>query len=168
VSAPVETPGLTPEESPEPKRVVDVVAAVRFHPEGGGVWLAKRGSDGMWEHPGGKVEPGEQFREALYRELGEKFPDVRVITIGRVLDCIDSAYEDTVYRVTYFEVMMNEPKEHPTHTEVRWMSNDEACRVDHLPSGTIFNARHLAHPEPVERDAERARKALEVLDMGDE
>ncbi len=136
---------------------VDVVAAVRRNDEGR-VWLCKRNSDGkhaglagMWEYPGGKVEPDEQLHDALVRELNEEF-SVGDIKIGEVLDSIEARYGETVYRVTFFEVSMTEPDEHPTHTEVRWMTPAEACSVDHLPSGTIFNARHLA-PTGGEEDA---------------
>ena len=174
--------------------IVDVVAAVRWAkhhaPARPDVWLCKRNSDGdhaglagMWEYPGGKVESGEQLRDALVRELQGEFPGachtvskavcdcghdtgahfhgvcnkcpccefvleveagVGPPNIGKVLDCIDSPYGDVTYRVTFFEVHMDDPTEHPTHSQVRWMSASEACSVDHLPSGTIFNARHLA------------------------
>ncbi len=141
--------------------VVDVVAAVRRRKDGA-VWLARRNSDGahaglagMWEYPGGKVERDEQLRDALVRELREEFPGV-IATVGRVLDSVHSRYGETVYRVTFFEVAMSEPVTHPTHSEVRWMTPAEACAVDQLPSGTIFNARHLAVPLSAP-DADRGR-----------
>lgn len=142
-----------------PQAPVDVVAAVRRGPTGT-VWLARRnakgahgGLAGMWEYPGGKVEPHEQLRDALVRELREEFPGCEP-KIGAVLDSIESTLTGTgtgddvlrtrTYRVTFFAVEMDDPTEHPTHSEVRWMTPAEACSVDHLPSGTIFNARHLA------------------------
>lgn len=134
--------------SEAPEQPIDVVAAVRQ--KDGLVWLCKRNSDGahaglqgLWEYPGGKVEKDEQLRDALIRELQEEFPGVNP-TIGRVLDSINSPYDSKVYRVTFFEVEMDDPESHPTHTEVRWMTTDEACAAEHLPSGTIFNAKHLA------------------------
>ncbi len=145
--------------------VIDVVAAVR-RDDLGRVWLCKRNSDGrhaglagLWEYPGGKVESDEQLRDALSRELHEEFPGLEEfpgyhLDIGRVLDSIDSRYGDIVYRVTFFDVTMTEPDQHPTHTEVRWMTPEEACGVEHLPSGTIFNARHLAR-RAGEADEER-------------
>lgn len=141
-----------------PATAIDVVAAVR-RDMGGRVWLGKRNADGahaglrgLWEYPGGKVEADEQLRDALLRELEEEFPGVAV-EIGRVLDSIDATYGNKVYRVTFFEVaMFEEPKVHPCHSEVRWMTPAEACAVPHLPSGTIFNARHLA---PATAEVER-------------
>lgn len=137
----------TVSRKPEP---TDVVAAVRK--KDGRYWVGKRNSDGdhaglrgLWEYPGGKVEPDEQLREALVRELGEEFPGCSP-TIGAVLDSINATYQGTTYRVTFFEVEMDDPTETPCHEEVGWFTPREVCQMDHLPSGTIFNARHLAAP----------------------
>jgi 8-oxo-dGTP diphosphatase len=58
----------------EPARVVLVSAAVIV--EAGRVLLTQRKSGthlaGAWEFPGGKVEPDEDPRDALVRELGEE------------------------------------------------------------------------------------------------
>lgn len=144
------TPPVRSVEAAQQEPAVDVVAAVRRDKEGR-VWLARRGSDGahaglrgMWEYPGGKVEPDEQIRDALVREMDEEF-GVRA-SVGRVLDSIESSYGDTTYRVTFFEVTFEAEPELRKHTEARWMTPAEACSVDHLPSGTVFNARHLAQP----------------------
>lgn len=136
----------------ERQAVVDVVAAVR-RDDVGRYWLCRRSADGanaglagMWEYPGGKVEAGEQLREALVREMREEFgwPSEVTVGIGAVLDNITYGK----YRVTFFEVTMAEPTELRSHTEVRWMTPDEACRVEHLPSGMIFTAKHLASAPP--------------------
>lgn len=127
--------------------VIDVVAAVRYsdaHP--GLYWLCKRkenggqgGQAGMWEYPGGKVESGEQLRDAMRRELREEFGvEAKIMSAMDVI-----AYGR--YRVTFFTVQMPDPAALNDHTEVRWVTPEEACALEHLPSGTIFNARHLAH-----------------------
>lgn len=136
--------------SPSPPAIIDVVAAFRRDDEGH-VWLCKRdasgqhgGLAGMWEYPGGKVEPGEQLRDALRRELTEEFGATGV-EVGSVLDSITTHG----YRVTFFDVTIDGSWELRCHTEARWMTPQEACEVEHLPSGTIFNAKHLASPPEV-------------------
>lgn len=54
--------------------MISVVAAIALRD--GHVLVARRASDqrqaGLWEFPGGKVEPGEQPADALARELHEE------------------------------------------------------------------------------------------------
>lgn len=158
----------SPVRDPAQPPVIDVVAAVR-RDSAGRYWLCRRNGDGahgglagMWEYPGGKVEPGEQLREALVRELQEEFGIQRPL-IGAVLDSIE--YQG--YRVTFFEVEMQDPADLYKHSEVRWMTPDEARRVEHLPSGTIFNARHLVRgvrdPSPPEPEFGGKGSSLYVL-----
>jgi 8-oxo-dGTP diphosphatase len=59
----------------KPSPIVIVVACALLD-EGSSVLIAKRPSGrllaGLWEFPGGKVEPGEELEEALIRELCEE------------------------------------------------------------------------------------------------
>lgn len=60
--------------SPAAHVSLTVVAAALIDP-GGQVLLQQRGRGehaGLWEFPGGKVEPGETLRGALVRELAEE------------------------------------------------------------------------------------------------
>jgi 8-oxo-dGTP diphosphatase len=75
-------------------RTVIVSAAVMI--ERGQVLLSrrKRGThlEGLWEFPGGKVEAGEDPRDALARELEEEL-GVRA-RVGEVVDVTFHRYED--------------------------------------------------------------------------
>lgn len=133
-------------------KLIDVVAAVRRNDQGH-YWLCRRdasgkheGLAGMWEYPGGKVEEGEGFRDALTRELQEEFEGVKPI-IGKVLDSIEYGK----YRVTFFDVHMEEPTALRCHTEVGFKTPHEVRSLEHLPSGTIFNARHVILYERVDK-----------------
>jgi len=53
------------------------VVAAAIGPDGEGRWLMHRRPAGkvhagLWEFPGGKIEPGESPREALVREIAEE------------------------------------------------------------------------------------------------
>src|SRR5437870_6026987 len=69
-SAPSGHPGMTTE------RPIVLVAAVALVDADGRVLLAERPAGkhlaGMWEFPGGKVQPGETPEVALIRELAEE------------------------------------------------------------------------------------------------
>ena len=58
------------------KRPIVIVAACALLDKEGAVLIAKRPEGrplaGLWEFPGGKVEPGEEPEEALIRELHEE------------------------------------------------------------------------------------------------
>ncbi|HEY8251052.1 MAG TPA: 8-oxo-dGTP diphosphatase MutT [Burkholderiales bacterium] len=58
------------------KRPIVIVAACALLDEKGAVLIAKRPPGrplaGLWEFPGGKIEPGEEPEEALIRELHEE------------------------------------------------------------------------------------------------
>lgn len=73
-----------------------VIVAAGVVIEGGRLLLSRRKAGahlaGMWELPGGKVEPGEDPRDALRRELAEELGiETRV---GDVLEVAFHRYED--------------------------------------------------------------------------
>ena len=73
-----------------------VLVAAGIVVEGGRVLLTQRKAgthlEGAWEFPGGKVEPGEDPREALRRELAEELGiEVRV---GEIVDVTFHKYEE--------------------------------------------------------------------------
>jgi 8-oxo-dGTP diphosphatase len=64
--------------------------------ERGRVLLTQRKSgthlEGLWELPGGKVQPGEDPREALRRELEEELGIE--VSVGEIVDVTFHRYED--------------------------------------------------------------------------
>lgn len=75
-------------------RTIQVAAAVLL--ERGKVLLTQRKTgahlEGAWEFPGGKVEPGEDPRDALRRELREELGIET--TVGEIVDVTFHRYED--------------------------------------------------------------------------
>jgi len=91
------------------EKVVEVVAAVieRDGPAGKLVLIGQRKPGGRhggkWEFPGGKVEPGEEPRAALARELCEELAIDAVI--GPQIEAYDFQYRpESLTRLTFFHV----------------------------------------------------------------
>ena len=82
-----------------------------------------------WEFPGGKVEEGEQFKEALVREIREELSVD--IEISNFFMTVEHTYPDFhlvmhVYncQLTEGEVILNE------HVDMKWLKVDELDRLD--------------------------------------
>jgi 8-oxo-dGTP diphosphatase len=85
---------------------------------------------GLWEFPGGKVEPGESDEQALLRELRE---ELRVeVQVGQRLGADLPIEETAVLRVYLCTLLAGEPAlvDHDAH---RWLSADELLDVPWIP-----------------------------------
>jgi mutator protein MutT len=79
---------------------------------------------GLWEFPGGKLEPGETIIQCIHREIQEEL--AIEITVGDPLITIDHDYGD--FTVTLFvhncQYVSGEPQLLES-TEVRWVKVDQ-------------------------------------------
>ena len=110
----------------------DVVAAVIWRdgrPAPDGTLLIARRPlggllGGLWEFPGGKVEPGESFAEALRREIREEL--VLEIEPGEFLIAVDHAY--THFRITlraYHAAWIGGEAQHLGVADHAWVTADQ-------------------------------------------
>jgi len=108
-----------------------VVAAVII--QDGRVFCAKRPMDkilgGLWEFPGGKVEPGESFEEALIREIEEELGIV--ITVDRPLLRVIHEYPSHVVHLhSYLCHWVGGDITLHVHTDAKWVTPKELKELE--------------------------------------
>jgi 8-oxo-dGTP diphosphatase len=119
------------------RRTIVVVAGVLI--EGGRLLLTQRpaGSHlaGAWELPGGKVEPDEDPRAALARELDEEL-GVQVEVL-QVVDVVFHRYEEKSVLLLFYEVRRKPGTPEPRALEVAacsWRTAGELLDGDLAPA----------------------------------
>ena len=115
-------------------KVIDVVAAI-IHKDGA-YFATQRGYgdfEGMWEFPGGKIEPGESRESALKREIQEELGID--ITINKFLCTTD--YDYPSFHLTmhcYLCSIMSGEIELREHKSARWLTAELLDSVEWLPA----------------------------------
>ena len=87
---------------PDPQAVIDVAAGLVFR-HGRLLITQRRLNDhlgGLWEFPGGKVEPDESFQACLVRELREELGIE--IQVGPEIEDITHTYPEKTVRLKFF------------------------------------------------------------------
>lgn len=116
-------------------REIDVVGAVILRR--GQVLCAQRGPGGslagLWEFPGGKIEPGETPRQALVREINEELRCE--VTVGEEVTTTRHPYDFGIVTLTtfYCELVSGTPSL-TEHAEVRWLSPTELGTLTWAPA----------------------------------
>lgn len=114
--------------------------------EGARVLLSQRKSGthlaGAWEFPGGKVEPGEDPRDALVRELREELGIE--VDVGDPLEITFHRYETKSVLLLFFTAKRTARSAEPSPIDVaavRWASVEELRDVEFPPADVAVLAK---------------------------
>jgi len=116
---------------PDARKTIDVTAGLVFRD--GKLLITQRKPDshlgGLWEFPGGKIEPGESFEDALVRELDEELGIE--VGVGALIEDITHDYPEKSVRLKFFKCrwLKNEPHPHDVHA-LAWIIRDQLRDYD--------------------------------------
>lgn len=87
----------------------------------------------MWEFPGGKIEPGEDSKDALKREIKEELDTV--IEVNDYIDTIEFDYPTFHLSMECYWCTVKEGKlTLLEHENARWLDKDTLLSVNWLPA----------------------------------
>ncbi len=90
---------------------------------------------GFWEFPGGKIEPGEEPRDALVRELEEELGIDAII--GDIIEVTFFRYPQKNVLLLFYEAKLSETSPEPFALDVadfRWVTFDELSNLTFPPA----------------------------------
>lgn len=119
----------------EPKKRINVVGAVII--DGSLVLAAQRSQrmslPGLWEFPGGKIEPGESPHQALERELREEL--LCEIEVGARVESTEHEYDFGIVTLTTFHRHLAGEAPHLTeHAAIRWVRAEDLEQLTWAPA----------------------------------
>lgn len=112
---------------------------------------------GLWEFPGGKMEPDEDAAATLARELAEELcVDVVIGAEFRNPEQDTWPISPQISMRTWFVTATSEPVLGPDHRALRWLTIDELDSVEWLPADrpvarqlqVLLLSTHKDHPDP--------------------
>ena len=87
---------------------------------------------GMWEFPGGKIDPGETHHDALRREIREEL-DVDVV-VGDLVLHTEHAYADRTVALSFYRCTLTGTPTPQLGQEMRWVARGELASLGLPPA----------------------------------
>ena len=106
---------------------------------------------GLWEFPGGKVDPGESLLDAARRELAEEL-ELRAADIGPLLLSAQDAGSPFV--IHFVPILAEGEPRAIEHTEVGWFAPHELLELALAPTDRRFAEMLASRDTPVEPEPE--------------
>ena len=132
------------------------VAAAVIRGVDGRVLIARRPDDkhqgGLWEFPGGKVEPGESPEDAVHREIREEL-GVAVELGEELAGPDDGAWwlsDRYVMRLWLARVTAGEPRPLVEHDDLRWLPRGQWLTVPWLDADVRIVEALAAATDPAD------------------
>lgn len=104
--------------------MIDVVAGTICRD---GRFLAGQRRSGVWEFPGGKVEPGETQHEALSREMREE------LAIEATVKAFVASHQSPRLSVSLFITEADGEPQPLEHLSLAWIDEDDAYQLHWQP-----------------------------------
>lgn len=115
---------------------VEVVGAVIVNDEGN-ILCALRSENmslgGMWEFPGGKIEPGETHQETLIREIREEL-GCEISVEEFVAECLHEYPTVRVHLYTYYATVSSGAPSPQEHEKLEWIPVERLRDLNWAPA----------------------------------
>lgn len=120
--------------------MVNVVAAIIKNSEGK-ILIAQRNlkkvQGGLWEFPGGKIEPEETREHAIVREIKEEL-NMDIVCDGYFDEKIYTYPERQINLIALNCTMVSEGYEVLEHEQVAWITKEEFDNYEFAPADVYF------------------------------
>ena len=120
--------------------MIDVVAAIIKNSDGK-ILIAqrnlKKSQGGLWEFPGGKIEPNETKESAIVREIKEEL-NMDIVCESHFDDKVYEYPDKTIRLIALNCTMINQKYEILEHEQVKWINLDEFDNYEFAPADKYF------------------------------
>ncbi|MDO4929325.1 MAG: (deoxy)nucleoside triphosphate pyrophosphohydrolase [Corynebacterium sp.] len=97
--------------------------------QAGAIFAAQRADSGLWEFPGGKIEPGETPQQAVVRELQEEL--ACTVAVGEHLI---TTPQGRISLATYRCTLVEGIPQLREHLAARWLTREQLWSVPWAPA----------------------------------